>query len=243
MPHLKSLFQKFPPLGAGGKFTMKKIVLFVSLITSLTTFAQNKTQYGFRVGLNNNYSSIIDNQTDIISRFRPDLHIGGFYRFNLAKRISLQPELVYNNRGGSLKGFSVNFPETESAILRNNFQYVSVPVILGISPAKNIFFEVGPEYSVALNAGKKYGPDVNNDLGLVLGARIDMLDAASLFSLSFRYVYGLRDVSNDTFTSTSLNKVNAPIDMRNRTFQVSISYNFSEYYRWWSKYGIKKKKK
>jgi hypothetical protein len=221
---------------------MKKFTAILLILSALQLSAQvkPKTQYGFRVGLNSNYTFLKDNQTDIISRFRSDLHAGVFYRFNLSKTLSFQPELVYNNRGGSLKGFSVNFPETNNAILRGNSQYMSVPLILGISPAKNVFFEVGPEYSQALNYNRKYGPDRKNDLGLVLGARIDMLDMAHLFSLSFRYVYGFNDVSNDTFTSVE--KVTTPLNMYNRTIQVSATYNFSDYYRWQRKYGLKKKK-
>jgi hypothetical protein len=221
---------------------MKKITAILLIFSALQVSAQTKpkTQYGFRVGLNSSYTFLKDNQTDILSRFRSDLHAGVFYRFNVSKSLSFQPELVYNNRGGSLKGFSVNFPESNNAILRGNYQYMSVPLILGLSPAKNVFFEVGPEYSRALNYNKKYGPDRPDDLSLVLGARIDMLDMAHLFSLSFRYVHGFSDLSNDTFTSTD--KITSPLNMFNRTVQVSATYNFSDYYRWQKKYGLKKKK-
>lgn len=222
---------------------MKKITAIFLIFSALQLSAQikPKTQYGFKAGLNSSYTFLKDNQTDIISRFRSDIHAGVFYRFNLSKNFSLQPELMYNNRGGSLKGFSVNFPETNKAILRGNYQYISAPLILGLSPAKNIFFEVGPEYNRALNYNKKYGPDRQDDLALVLGARIDMLDVAHLFSLTFRYVHGFKDLSNDTFTSTE--RITSPLNMFNRTIQVSASYNFSDYYRWQKKYDLKKKKK
>ncbi len=222
---------------------MKKIFVFLLIFSTLQVSAQTKpkTQYGFRIGMNDNYTSLKDNQTDIISRLRPDINAGVFYRFNLSKTFSFQPELVYNNRGGSLKSFSVNFPETENSILRGNHQYISAPLILGISPAKNVYLEVGPEYSRALNYNKRYGPDRKDDLAMIAGVRIDMLDMAHLFSLSFRYVHGFNDISNDTFTS--LEKKTTPLNMYNRAIQISATYNFSDYYRWQRKYGLKKKKK
>lgn len=75
-----------------------------------------------------------------------------------------------------------------------------------------------------------------NDMGVVVGTRINMLDAVSMFSLNFRYTHGLTNVTNRLSDKT-------PLDFRNRTFEVSVTYNFSEYYKWQRKYALKKKKK
>jgi hypothetical protein len=219
---------------------MKKILTTILVLVSISSFAQIKsaTQYGFKVGTGNSKTAIIDNQTNIINKFRNDLNVGAFYRWN-NKKLSLQPELYYHVKGGSFKA-STNFTETGNTILRNNYQYVSVPLIFGYEVAKNVHLILGPEYSVALNAGTKYGPAKNSDFGLVTGLRIDMLDVAHLFSLNFRYVHGFTNTTDKTYTLADKSVI--PLNFQNRTLQLSATYNFSDYYRWYKKHGDKKKK-
>lgn len=219
---------------------MKKILTTILILVNIISFAQIRfdTQYGFKVGTGNSKTAIINNKTNITSKFRNDLNVGAFYRWNL-KKVSIQPEVYYQVRGGSFKAGS-NFAETSNTILRNNYQYVSVPILLGYEVAKNVHLIVGPEYGVALNAGTKYGPVKNTDFNIVGGLRIDMLDAAHLFSLNFRYVYGLTNTTNKTYTLDDKSVI--PLNFQNRTFQLSATYNFSDFYRWYKKHDDKKKK-
>jgi len=97
------------------------------------------------------------------------------------------------------------------------------------------------EYSWSLNQKSKkgqtniYGPDVKNDKSWIIGTRINMLDAFSLFSLNLRYTQGLTNQMPDSKYKVT------PLDFRNRAVQVSVTYTFSEYWRWQRKYGVKKK--
>lgn len=209
-----------------------KIPKFLPLLFIATlSFAQMKQStfvLGPKVGLNATKVSILDNPTTIESKFRFDLNAGIYARLNLGK-FSFQPEFLYQEKGG-------NFKEPDQ---QQSYQYLSTPIMLGYKPAKGINVVVGPEYSWALNADAEnterqiYGPHAKNDLAFVGGVRIDMLDFMSMFSLDLRYVHGLNNVTNRMSGTT-------PLDFRNRTIQLSISYNFSEYYKWWSKYGVKK---
>lgn len=212
---------------------LRQLLFLVAL--PMATFGQMKQStfvFGPKLGLNMTKVKIVDNPTAFESKNRFDYNAGVFTRFNFGK-FSIQPEAMYQEKGGNFSGAGTQ---------QQSYKYVSTPVVLGYRPFKGINFEFGPEYSWALNVGAKnelrniYGPDAKNDVALIVGTRIDMLDAVSMFSLNLQYVHGLTNVTNRMSDTT-------PLDFRNRTIQLSVSYNLSEYYKWWSKYGLKKKKK
>jgi len=215
--------------------------LIVTLVlVNFLSFAQIRParQYGIKLGTGISKTAILDNKSNITPKFRNDFNAGLFYRWNINK-LSVQPEIYYQTRGGSFKATS-NFTETGNTILRNYYRYVSVPVLLGYEVAKNITVVAGPEYGVALNAGSTRGPYNSSDFNLVGGVRIDMLDMAHLFSINIRYVHGLSNTTNKTYTLADKSVV--PLNFQNRTLQISATYNFSDYYNWWKKHGTKKKK-
>ncbi len=220
---------------------MKKILTTILVLVSIISFAQVRpnTQYGFKVGISDSKIAIINNRSNIIPKYKNNINIGLFYRWNL-KKISVQPDLYYQAKGGTLKS-ATNFTETGNTILRNNYQYLTGAVLLGYEIVKNVHLVAGPEYGYSLNTGTKRGPDVNSDLSLIGGIRIDMLDAAHLFSLNIRYVHGLTNTTNKTYTLDDKSVI--PLNFQNRTLQVSASMNVSDYYRWYKKHGDKKKKK
>lgn len=215
---------------------MKLTKLLILLLLPALTFGQMEQStfvFGPKVGAQMTRVRIIDNPTTTDSKNRFDFNAGVFGRLNYGK-FSIQPEVMYQEKGANFEG---------NGTQQQSYQYLSTPVILGYKVAKGINLEFGPEYSWALNAGAAdenrniFGPDAKNDVALVVGTRIDMLDALSMFSINIRYVHGLTNVTNRVAADE------VPLDFRNRTLQLSISYNFSEYYKWWKKYGVKKKKK
>lgn len=213
------------------------LLLFVSFLSSAQI--RPLSQYGFKIGTGISKTAIIDNPSNITPKLRNDYNVGLFFRRNFNK-FSVQPELYYQVRGGSFKA-TTNFAETGNTILRNHYQYISVPLLLGYEVAKNISIIAGPEYGYALNANTNKGPDVASDFNLVGGIRIDMLDMAHLFSINIRYVHGLSNTTVKTYTPVGAAAI--PLTFQNRTLQISASYNFSDYYNWWKKHGKSTKKK
>lgn len=218
---------------------MKKILTTILVLVSVISFAQVRPakQYGFKIGISDSRLAIINNRSNIIPKLKNNINAGMFYRWNLDK-ISVQPELYFQAKGGTLKA-TTNFAETSNTILRNNYQYLTGSVMLGYEFAKNVHFVVGPEYGSALNAGTKRGPYAKTDFSISTGVRIDMLDAAHLFSLNIRYIHGLTNTTNKTYTLDDKSVI--PLNFQNRTLQVAASFNFSEYY-YWSKRNKTKKK-
>jgi hypothetical protein len=218
---------------------MKKILTTIFVLVSAISFAQVRPakQYGFKIGISDSRLAIINNRSNIIPKLKNNINAGVFYRWNLDK-ISVQPELYFQAKGGTLKA-GTNFAETGNTILRNNYQYLTGSVMLGYEFAKNIHFVVGPEYGSALNANTKRGPNATTDFSISTGLRIDMLDAAHLFSLNIRYIHGLTNTTNKTYTLDDKSVI--PLNFQNRTLQVAASFNFSEYYYWAKRNKTKKK--
>ncbi|WP_162628212.1 PorT family protein [Arcticibacterium luteifluviistationis] len=213
---------------------MKYKLLLISLLVSQVVFSQMKTApfvFGPKIGLQANNLKIYNNSDGTTTKLQMQYHAGVFGRFSMGK-FSLQPEAIFQ-----IKGSSLSSPDE-----KHTYRYISTPILLGIQPIKGLTFEIGPEFSWALNQGWKkdgvqqFGPDALMDKALVLGTRIDLLDMFSMFSVNIRYVQGMDDV---TTSGTDLNNATT---YRNRTVQLGITYNFSEYYKWWKKHGVKKKK-
>ncbi len=204
----------------------------LALLLSFSVSAQMKQStfvFGPKVGLQSNRVVILNNPTSRESKLNMQYHVGVFTRFNLGK-FSLQPEAYYETKGGN-----ITTPNE-----KHTYRDFSTPVMLGISPFKGLFLEAGPQFSWSLNQGWKkdgveqYGPDASRNTAIIAGARIDLLDMFSMFSINLRYVYGLDNVNN------RLKFEGNPLDLRTRSFQISATYNFSEYYKWWKKHGLKK---
>lgn len=182
-------------------------------------------QYGPKIGVQMTKVQILDNPTEIVSQNRFKFQGGVFTRFNVGK-FSLQPEFLYDQKGGRFT------TPAES----HNYSYLTTPVLLGYTPIKGLYLEAGPEFGWAFNSGKSdattstFGPDRRQDMGITVGTRINMLDAFSLLSINIRYTQGLENTTM-RFSNTT------PLDFRNRALQLSVTYTFSEYYKWWRKQG------
>jgi hypothetical protein len=211
-----------------------KILLSFIILFPLAVSAQYKPKFfeiGPKIGLNLAGIGTLDTVT-YKKKISANYQVGLFTRFNAGK-FSLQPELIYQNKGATFsKGTTGKFA----------YKYLSTPILLGFTPMKGVYFETGAELSWALNKNYKpqgltvYGPNAATDKSWVIGARINMLDMLSLVSINLRYTHGL------TNQQSSLKVGNTPVDFRNRTFQLSATYAFSEYYLWKRKHDGKKKR-
>jgi Outer membrane protein beta-barrel domain len=208
-----------------------KVFFSILLLSPLFSWAQYKPKFfeiGPKIGLNLGGMATLDTVT-YKKKIAANYQAGIFTRFNVGK-FSLQPEFIYQSKGAT-------FTKPNSA--KYAYKYLSTPILLGFTPAKGIYLETGAELSWSLNQGYKpqgltvFGPDAATDKSWVIGARINMLDMLSLVSINLRYTHGLTDQSN-------LKIGNTPVDFRNRTFQLSATYAFSEYWTWKRKYGVKK---
>ncbi|CCG99175.1 hypothetical protein FAES_1165 [Fibrella aestuarina BUZ 2] len=139
-----------------------------------------------------------------------DIHLGVLYRYRFSKFV-IQPELLYQIKGGNYQRLQIG--SSNRATIENNFNYISLPIMLGYIPVEGLTIQAGPEFSWRIETTN--GPQSSRDAGIALGVHYDFLDMLDKFSLNIRYVYGLTKIP-ETVNST----------LQNRAFQVGVVYNF-----------------
>ena len=195
-----------------------QLLVFAFLLTSplfVRAQANNPTggHFGLKVGASLTRLTV-SGITPNIPKQSLAPHLGVMYRYRLQKFV-IQPEVLLALKGGSLQTQRIGTTDIkERDNKKNEYYYVSVPVMLGYIPTEGLTLQAGPEFSYALNAGTGRGPGAKNDVGLAVGAHYDFLDMLDKFSLHVRYVRGLTNVSPEPLAV-----------YKNRVFQASIVYN------------------
>lgn len=185
---------------------MKKITLLFLLVTLFTVnaaFAQD-TRFGIKGGLN---VATVGGDAENVSG-KLGLHIGGFAQIDINDLLKFQPELIYSMQGA--KGFDVD---------RIKHDYINVPLILKVYPAKNGFnIQVGPQVGVLVR-----GKFASDDFSVDLKNQMNNIDFAIGFGLGMdlgnvladvRYNYGLNSTASEDAAGT----------FPNRTLQVSLGF-------------------
>ncbi len=169
----------------------------------------NSGHFGIKVGPSLT-SAPIQGVSPSIPKQKLDFHFGVLYRYRFTKFV-IQPELLYQIKGGTYQQFQIG--SSNRITTENNFNYVSLPIMLGYIPVEGLTLQAGPEFSWAVSTPN--GPQSNRDTGFAIGVHYDFLDIVDKLSLNLRYVYGLTKI-RETVNST----------LQNRAFQVSLVYNF-----------------
>lgn len=133
---------------------MKKTHIFFSIITliSFTTFAQEtmsddrgKVKVGLKIG--GNYANYYDSEGE---KFNADSKLGLagglFFGIPIGKSLGIQPEILYSQKGYKETGQFLGGTYT----LTRTTDYLDVPLLLSIKPAKFLTIQAGPQYSYLL---------------------------------------------------------------------------------------------
>lgn len=189
---------------------MKKVILSLGLLAGISTavHAQGIT-YGVKAGAS--LTSLTgDNITGIKSKI--GFLGGGFVNFGLSDLISIQPEVLYSQKGC---GYDAN------SNYKTKFNYIDVPVLVKVN-AGGLFFEGGPQVGFLAAAKTTDGNttvDVSDqlkgvDFGYVVGLGYQ-LESGPMLGL--RYNGGISDLNK---TTTANDK------QRNSAFQLYVGYAF-----------------
>lgn len=193
----------------------RTIFLLFFIVLSHQTFAQ--TSYGIKGGFN--WVRLNVNSEDSFYekwgyRYKPAFHIGLYSKYNLSERFSVNPELLFSNKGYS-------YDETsEGPNAYSHLNYLNLPVMAGIKLFNRMDLVLGPEFGYLLNGGAQYNKEQYNkfDFGYALGTN---LYAGEKVYISLRYSYGLTSVID---TDKSQLPINEKVDFQNQSYQFSIGY-------------------
>lgn len=127
-------------------------------------------------------------------------HLGGFAEIGLGGKLSIQPEVLFNQ-------YQTRVDSTFSNVYKNalNFSdnrdiklnYLSIPILASYKLGNALSLQAGPQFGILLNKNKgllENGKEAfdNGELSLLGGAQLNI----SKFRLSGRYMVGLNNISD-----------------------------------------------
>jgi opacity protein-like surface antigen len=104
-------------------------------------------KYGLKGGFNGATFSGTDSEG---SEYKAGFAAGGFLNFGISDLFSIQPELLYSQKGASVD----NFQGISGTTFKSTLGYLDVPIMLRVTAGddgKGPFFEAGPQGSVVLH--------------------------------------------------------------------------------------------
>lgn len=162
-------------------FQLNRVLLLLVGFILISTYV-SKAQFAFVGGLNysnERNNNLLENQKPIIS-----YHFGACFRFYPIKKlktISLQNELIFNQ-----KGYKQVLDRTYTFL----FSYISMPVLINYALTENFSINTGIEFGGLLSSNIKRRTETYNDfdIGLILGFTCFEKSNVNFYS---RVTYGL----------------------------------------------------
>jgi len=202
---------------------MRKNILLLAVVAFVATaplYAQKKVSPGIRAGVN------VATLSNIDADFKTDFYAGATLSLNLARRYTLQPELIYTRQGANNVAFVDEETGQPSGHEDVTIQYLSLGVVNKFYFVDGFHGLVGP--SLDMKIGKNF-PRIDFDdddyggvdLGIALG-----LGYTLPFGLTVegRFKTGLLDAfNNDYFLGIFDDPDKVSL---NRVFQIGLSYSF-----------------
>ncbi len=193
---------------------MKTKLLILIACVFLTQAAMAQLKFGLKAGAN---ISKVDGKS-FKDEFRYGYHAGGFVEIGLGGKLSLQPEVLFNQYQTRVDSSFKNVYQNAFNFSGNRdvkLNYLSVPVLLNYKLANIFSLQVGPQFGILIDQDKTL---LNNgkeafskgDFSMLAGAQVNI----SKLRLSGRYVLGLNNI----------NDIDDQNKWKNQGFQVSLGF-------------------
>lgn len=128
------------------------------LLSGTGLFAQIKTEFGAKAGMNVSSFSFADTNYPADSQFLPGFQVGVYGQAFVVEKVGVQVELLYAQMGSKLKDDVDNSSELGRRTVMN---YILVPVMATLELTDNLFLEAGPQFGLLMGAQRKW--DGTND--------------------------------------------------------------------------------
>lgn len=236
---------------------MKKLFLGLAVAAGSLAFAQetkttptvttvNNQKDPIRFGIKGGGNAASFNDQDVsLNNQKLGFHAGVFVNIPISQKLSLQPEVLYNQLGSKSVLSSTDVTNGSTTVKTKNdysttLNYVSVPLMLQMRPTKNFYIEAGPEFSYFINGKNKGESRVESttggitttttssvsetidkddikkfNIGLGLGVGYDITHN---IGINARYVNSLTNIETNTPKGVDA--------LTNRVFQLGLNYKF-----------------
>ena len=190
------------------------LVLFTAVLIAQSAFAQ--LDFGIKLGAN---VTKVDGRS-FKDEFRYGYHAGAFASIGLGGKLSVQPEVLFNQ-------YNTRVDTTFSAIYTTaldfssyrdvKLNYLTIPIILNYKLGNVISLQAGPQFGILMEQDKNLlenGKEAfeTGDFSLVGGLQASL----SKFRVTGRYFVGLNDI----------NDIDDQNQWKNQGFQLSVGFAF-----------------
>jgi opacity protein-like surface antigen len=175
---------------------MKTKFLFLSaaLLISFASMAQ------FHIGAKAGANIFKVDGHSFKDQFKYGYHLGGFMEIPISKKLTIQPEVLFNQYSTVLDSSYKNiYDGVFNSQNGNNIKlnYLSIPVLLEYKMAKFFRLQAGPQFGVLIDQNRSLlqnGGDAfkRGDLSMLAGAELQILK----FRITGRYAIGLSNIND-----------------------------------------------
>lgn len=211
---------------------MNKIIvaLLITVITVTTNcYAQKGTSdtrgefhLGLKAGMN--YSNVYDTQgEDFVADAKVGFVAGGFLTIPIGNFVGIQPEVLFSQKGFKGSGTILGSPYQ----VTRTTNYLDIPLMLSLKPAKSITLLAGPQFSYLLKQKDEFTNGIANSFQIQEfendNVRKNTLGFLAGADFNFdKIVLGTRlgwDIKNNNGDGTSTTP-----RYKNKWFQISLGF-------------------
>lgn len=181
---------------------------FIASVLMFSAFFAGAQGFSFGPKVGANITGISGLQFDKGYEF--GYHLGGFAEIMLSEKIGIQPEVLWSQTSLTTASSLPDLYSTSlTALSKVKLNYISVPLLLNIRPAKFITFQVGPQFGILRDKKNSMANDVqtafkSGDFSMLAGVQLKILS----FRIYGRYGIGLSNIndlsSQDAWKSRTL---------------------------------------
>lgn len=175
--------------------TKRLVPLFALVLLSVAGMAQNHVPV-FQLGVKGGVNLTKIEGKSFSDEFNYGYQAGAFAILKISNHVQLQPEVLFNQFNTKTDTSLGNVFNTKN-LKDVKLNYVSIPLLLNLTPAKFISFQLGPQFGILLDKHKNLfenGKDAfsGGDLSLLGGVQLNL----GILKLSGRYVVGLTNIND-----------------------------------------------
>ncbi len=193
---------------------MKTKLFFLLATVVLTQAAMAQFNLGIKGGAN---ITKIDGKS-FKDEFRYGYHLGGFAEIGLGGKLSIQPEVLFNQ-------YQTRVDSTFKSVYQNAFNfsdnndgklnYLSIPVLVSYKLGSALSLQAGPQFGILMNGDKNLlenGKEAfdKGEFSMLGGAQLNI----SKLRVTGRYIVGLNN----------LNDIGDKNEWKNQGFQLSLGF-------------------
>jgi hypothetical protein len=189
---------------------------FLSLLLLAVAFSSTSFAQGIHAGLKGGVNIFkIDGQS-FKDEFDYGYNLGAFAEIKLSPKVGIQPEILWNQQQTrTTDEFNDIYNDGIGELRDVKLNYLSIPLLLNLSPSKAVTFQVGPQFGILIDKEEsllRNGKDAfkTGDLSMLGGIQLNLGSA----KVGGRYVIGLND----------LNDIDDRDDWRNQGFQLYVGF-------------------